>query len=289
MGKILVVLNLLAALAVGGFLLVDFATRSNWKAAADQAQQEVTASRTTSGTLKITSLEIKSQLDKVTTERDALRKDLEKQKQDYEKKLAKQLDLTSDQEKQATESQVTANVAKAEASRLSKEVKLAQDAVSDRDRTILVLETKSKSLLDRAVSAEQARDSLKQRNEYLLTQLENTNKKLVKLEAGGGIGASVAKTSTAKNPPTVYVRGIITQVLRDRGFVEISLGSDQGVGEGNTMEVYRLKPKPEYLGTIKILDAHHTKAVGRIMKTDDGVRHNPIVKGDEVASKILTR
>ena len=71
--------------------------------------------------------------------------------------------------------------------------------------------------------------------------------------------------------------------------MEISLGSDQGVNEGNTMEVYRLRPKPEYLGSIKILEAYHTKAVGRVMKSEDAGRHSPVVKGDEVASKIMTR
>jgi hypothetical protein len=271
-------------------LLFDFAARANWKVAADQAAQEVTTSRSTTSSFKMTGLEIKSALDKVTTERDDLRKQLTKLKLDSDAEMAKQKDLTSEQEKQARESQQIAKAAKEEASRLNEEVKMAQKAVSDRDGTILVLEGKNKSLLDRAVSAEQSRDSLKQRNEYLLTQLESTSKKLVKLEAGGGVGAvGAARSSTAKNPPAVFVRGIITQVLRDRGLVEISLGSDQGVNEGNTLEVYRLKPKPEYLGTIKILDAQHTKAVARIMKSENGIRHNPMVKGDEVASKILTR
>ena len=32
-GKILVVLNLVFALVVGGFLVIDFATRTNWKTA----------------------------------------------------------------------------------------------------------------------------------------------------------------------------------------------------------------------------------------------------------------
>jgi hypothetical protein len=289
MGKILAFFNFIAAMALGAFLLFDFATRTNWKAAVDQAQQEVTAARASAAALQATTLQTKSLLDKTTSERDALQKRLDDQKKEYEKKLSSQTDLTDEQSRQAKASTAVETASKAEATRLNEEVKMAQKTVSDRDATILALETKNKALQDRAVAAEQSRDSLKQRNEYLLDQLELTSKKLVKLEAGGAAVGGPARSATAKNPPTVFVRGIVTSVVRDRGLVEISLGSDQGVNEGNTLEVYRLKPKPEYLGTIKILDAHHTKAVGRIMKSETGARHAPIAKGDEVASKILAR
>src|SRR5688572_24751116 len=40
-GKILVILNLLFAVAVGGFLVVDFATRQNWKLAYDKLKAEM--------------------------------------------------------------------------------------------------------------------------------------------------------------------------------------------------------------------------------------------------------
>jgi hypothetical protein len=76
--------------------------------------------------------------------------------------------------------------------------------------------------------------------------------------------------------------------MRDRGLVEISIGSDDGINVGHTLQVYRLKPRPEYLGRIRILDAEHHKAVGQIMKSD-GVRHSPMAKGDEVASSINAR
>ena len=40
-GKILVVLNLVFALLVGGFLVIDFATRSNWKKEYEKLQSEM--------------------------------------------------------------------------------------------------------------------------------------------------------------------------------------------------------------------------------------------------------
>src|SRR4051812_17439051 len=49
-GKILVILNFIFALVVGGFLVIDFATRTNWKGEYDKLKREITqleASRNT--------------------------------------------------------------------------------------------------------------------------------------------------------------------------------------------------------------------------------------------------
>ena len=41
LGKLLVIVNLLFALATGGFLAVDFASRTEWKAVADARGEEL--------------------------------------------------------------------------------------------------------------------------------------------------------------------------------------------------------------------------------------------------------
>jgi hypothetical protein len=67
---------------------------------------------------------------------------------------------------------------------------------------------------------------------------------------------------------------------KDRTLVEISLGTDVGVNEGHTLEVYRLKPQPEYCGRIQIIEAHPRNAIGRV------VRGSKIEAGDEITSSI---
>jgi hypothetical protein len=288
MGKILVVLILVVSLLLGGLLVYDSATSTNWKEDNYQKTGEITAARANTAAEQEKNRKLKALLDAVTTERDKLKSDLDDQKKKYTKDLNDEKDSTTAQKNEATKSKATADAAVAEAVRLRKEVALHLAAVEERDKTILAQEGKLKNLLDRAVSAENANNSLKARNTYLLDQLENTTKKLVKMEAGVGGPAATVRSANAKNPPTVYVRGIVTNILKDNGLVEVSIGSDQGVNVDNTLEVYRLKPRPEYLGTIKILDAHHHKAVGRLMKAQ-GARRSAIVKGDEVASRILAR
>jgi hypothetical protein len=69
------------------------------------------------------------------------------------------------------------------------------------------------------------------------------------------------------------------------GLVTISLGSDAGLRTGHTFEVYRLKPEPRYLGSIRILDVRSTEAVAKPTSQP----HTPIEVGDRVTSGIRRR
>ena len=87
-------------------------------------------------------------------------------------------------------------------------------------------------------------------------------------------------------PPPAYVKGIIEKVERDSGLVQISIGTDAGVGKDNTLEAYRLRPRPEYLGMIRIIDANQHKAVGRLMRVPSATQQPTLREGDEVASTL---
>jgi hypothetical protein len=67
--------------------------------------------------------------------------------------------------------------------------------------------------------------------------------------------------------------------------VTISIGSDDAVSTGQTLEVYRLKPRPEYVGMIRVLDTHFKDSVAHAINP---LRAGPIQKGDIVASRIIT-
>jgi hypothetical protein len=169
-----------------------------------------------------------------------------------------------------------------ELTRLMKENKLLQEELRQREKKIANDIERLKKATDQAVMAETTAKTLRERNIVLVKQVESL-KKLAALEAG-----KVQPKASAKNPPKEQVKGTITAVQQN-GLVEVSLGTDSGVNVGHTLEVYRLKPKAEYLGTIIILDALKTKAVGRILKPQNGARQSPIQKGDEVASRIEAR
>jgi hypothetical protein len=93
---------------------------------------------------------------------------------------------------------------------------------------------------------------------------------------------------TYLNPPKAYVRGKVeaVDVKDDKSLVKISVGTDQGVHKASTMEVYRLTPRPEYLGRLLIVDASADSAIGRLLR-DPGRTSPPAIQpGDEVTNKV---
>ena len=62
--------------------------------------------------------------------------------------------------------------------------------------------------------------------------------------------------------------------------IEISIGSDDGLKEGHTVEVYRGQ---RYLGRAKIVQTAPDKSVGKILPRS---QNGPIQVGDRVATKL---
>lgn len=87
----------------------------------------------------------------------------------------------------------------------------------------------------------------------------------------------------ASTPP--QVEGIVKKVDPDGKFLEISIGSDDGLRKGHELHVYRMKPEGKYLGKIVIADLDADKAVARI---DARFKQANFQEGDLVATRITT-
>lgn len=72
----------------------------------------------------------------------------------------------------------------------------------------------------------------------------------------------------------------IVLAINDEGFIEISLGADDGLRKGHTLEVYRAN---KYLGRIEVIDAAPDKAVAKIVPQ---FRQGNIQKEDRVATRL---
>ncbi len=84
-----------------------------------------------------------------------------------------------------------------------------------------------------------------------------------------------------KNPPPEQVEGLVKALEADSGLLTISVGSDAGLAEGHTLEVYSLSPA-KYKGTVRVLKVSATEAVCKPV----GRSLAAIQSGDRVASKI---
>jgi hypothetical protein len=73
--------------------------------------------------------------------------------------------------------------------------------------------------------------------------------------------------------------GLVTAVS-DNNLIEVSVGSDDGLRSGDTVEVYR---GASYLGRAEVLRTAPDKAVAKILRQ---YRRGTIQKGDRVATRL---
>jgi hypothetical protein len=285
-GKILVVLILVFSLVTAGFLVTDYATRTNWKKAYDELKRE----------MEVISVNDKTMVDSYVgrnTEVKNLQRKLEEEQQARKNdKIVHDVDLADimmkfkEEETKAKSADLTAKTAQAAVARLLEETKDLAAAIKTRELTILKIEEDNRNLRASAIAHENLSKALQVRNENLLEQLKEARTQLARLESGnkGGL-PDLAPDPNRPNPPAVYVKGQIEKVDGKDGLVEISIGSDQGLKKYNTLEVYRLNPKAEYLGTLRVVEVYNHKAVGRLIRNTFTTR-SPVRMGDVVASSL---
>src|SRR5262249_60847375 len=95
----------------------------------------------------------------------------------------------------------------------------------------------------------------------------------------------IGKTKGREIPPPVM--GEVKRVDWSNRRIEITVGSDDGLVPGHELFVYRVKPRPEYLGKMAIVAVDPDQAVGKVVgNTYQGKK---IKEGDIVSSTIKPR
>ena len=112
--------------------------------------------------------------------------------------------------------------------------------------------------------------TIRERGKQLLQQLAHVTSAAV--EGGVDPNADVV----------VQARGKITATARADGgqLIEITIGYDDGVRPGQTVEIFRGE---RYLGRAEILKSDPDQAVGRVMRE---FQQGQIQEGDDVATKL---
>lgn len=128
-----------------------------------------------------------------------------------------------------------------------------------------------------------ATEDLHQTKGQLDRALERTNQ-LTEQVAGMTSVMRESGIDPATDPAAVVPRvdGIVSQMRRTATdqLVEVTIGSDDGLKVGNTVEVYRGN---KYLGRVEILTTTPDKAVGRV---DPKFQQGQILEGDSVATRL---
>ncbi|HEX4146890.1 MAG TPA: hypothetical protein VHY91_25560 [Pirellulales bacterium] len=279
-GKIFLFATLVMSIAFMMMAVAVYGTHRNWRAAIERTQAETPPGE---------QVGLKIQLEKLRTEKRALQAEREKLKgqlaeeqlaardrlakletvrQELETKraaLQKERDelLAKDQQAVATLDSTHENLKKltAEVEVLRKEIRVAQEA-RDKDFATVVETT------DKYNQSEGELKRIKERKQQVESQYAKLKDAARKYRWDESAGEAPAD-----------LHGKILAVSAEN-LVEISIGSDDGLKIGNTLEVFR---GSHYLGKIEVLRIDVDRAVGKILQD---YKRGPIQKGDEVASRL---
>jgi chromosome segregation ATPase len=273
LGKVFVVLILLLSVMFMALSMAVYATHKNWKLVADNLQTKLDTAQSENAALKtahnrrVEELEgektaARQQLSKVETERASLA--------DRNVQMQGELDqLRQQQREQLASVSATQELNKglaAEVATLRNDIRTEQQA---RDAAVAATLTATEDLHQVKGEYETART----RSEQLMKQVSGMSH--VMREKG-------LNPSTEPGSVVPTVNGVVSQIRRANGaqLVEVTIGADDGLAAGNTLEVSR---GDKYLGRIEILQTSPDKSVGRV---DRRFQQGQIQEGDRVATRI---
>jgi hypothetical protein len=291
-GKTLVIINLVFALLVAGFLVIDFATRETWKAGFDKLKGELDISRANTRTAQETNGSLLDKLKTAELNLNTVEKKLKNAQDQGATDLDKARRQTQDEAEKSKAAELEQQKLLSEKNRLIEEVKDLTATLKNREKAVLEYQDLANKYRTEAVANEQKAKSSNERSMYLMDENRKLQLELVKGRTTGGAvastGAPARSASGYRNPPPVKVKGVVEKVSpTDAGLVQISIGSDHGLEQGQTLEVFRTRPQAEYIGTIRLTDVNHHSAVGQLVRPAGAAPPRQMKVGDEVATSIL--
>jgi hypothetical protein len=278
-GKMLAIAVTLFSIVFMGFAVSVFAARTNWRqkyldenATVQKVKKERDALSQRSADLTAA---VKQESDAHKAEREGLHNELKTQRENYDKLL----DSWKDDRLKVTEQTNRANLAVADLEERRKE--------TDRLRELVrTLQGEKEKAMNEKFKAEQDLITRNSEFENAMARLKETEQRAGELDAvlkSYGLSAETAeaKANIKRNPPPV--EGVVLKVDPQGKFVEISIGSDDGLRKEHRLQVYRVNPQGKFVGTIEIVEVDADQAVARILPE---FRQGTIQKGDLVAARI---
>ena len=272
LGKILVFVVMLMALAWVWLTATDYTTRVNWKAQRDMWKKgfdEAVAARDSDYKRH------QAELAALNQRSESLEKDLAASKATIDTLArARREDKAKLDEVMTATSTVNQTVVQLQTVRDALEKELA--TVRDRNNKL------EADRLELTVSREQARRAeLAAQNEANLATARNNElsrlnddlrNQVAELRATGGQPSRAVIAAVGSRPPAVpeNLRGTVTAVEPGApDLVELSIGLDAGLTFGSELDLYRLTGGGKHLGTVVVTNVYAKKAVARFRPLDN--------------------
>ena len=272
LGKLFIVLIFIGSIVLAAFSVTLYATHTNWKNQTETLTVELNKKKDELKKLQDSKaametalkLEVKLQADRSVT---LARKmgDLEKENDEAKTQLA-DLDV-----------------------KLATAVAVTQSALVEAEAFRIQLDESNKKLyLAQKEWVEMSTDLVKAMDEAhgLAIQLTDFQSKSAQLAKDYRDAMEVLRTHGLEPNPILYakhppagIRGSVTEV-RERGVIEISIGSDSGLSKGHQLDIVRNREgRSSYIGKIEIISTAADRAVAQVMPE---FRRGVVQRGDDV-------
>lgn len=279
-GKLLVVLNLVMSCFFMAFAVVVYTAREDLQGKIAAKDKQIAQINQTSSQHQSKAEE----LDKVVKDTQAT---LEKVQQETAQKIAElNTQVASlDGELQKARSEATAatsavKVTTTEQVQRQKEVESLRALRDEFLQKNSELVAKNTDLQDQNAQLKNDLDLLTDRNEELDGRLKQLSEYVVRRQ--GSMPDEADLSMGGEVPPPPNVDGIVRKVDPTGQYIEISLGEDDGIRKGQTLEVWRTKPVGKYLGQVRVVQTQATTAVVKPISVTGLIQEN-----DQVGPKII--
>jgi multidrug efflux pump subunit AcrA (membrane-fusion protein) len=272
-GKILTGLICIVALFLMWVSIMVYATHKNWKAEAETLQSDLAESTTLNDQLQSERRSLESQL---KAEIEASQQEVRKLESEHQVLTTRNSTIQSELDQLRQQERAnTAAVASTQANNetLATEIEVLREQLRENQQSRDEAFATMVKATDQLHQAKGNLASVQERNLQLVADLGD---KVNHIRALG--------SDPDTDPGTVVprIRGEVFATRRSAGnqLIEVTIGADDGIKPGHTVEVYRGE---RYLGRVEIITTEPDRAVGRVLRQ---FQQGQIQEGDHVATKL---
>jgi predicted nucleic acid-binding Zn-ribbon protein len=280
-GKILVILIMAFSLVFLGVSTVVFSTAANWKDKSAAQAKEIGELKKSLGDAKAKQKIAEDQLKTAQQEHDARTKD-------QDRKIADLQTQTKDAEGEMTQArsqlevaQKTAQTALAEATTRKGEIDVLNETLAKAQNQANEFSKQNIELTDSIRVLEREKATAEQNAKDLRGVV---GRFMAYIRKAGIPYEKIDKLDPNSVPPAV--EGKVTQLNLTKKSMEISIGSNDGLAVGQELYVFRIQPRAEYIGKVKIVSVEPQLAVAEVIGNTVGGKK--VQEGDIVSSTFFS-
>jgi len=283
-GKILVILQVALSILFMTFAGGVFAVHQNWRDKTMQVQKQLADSQKQTREAQSQLESAKTEFEAKLSEQTHIADGLKAQNTGLTAEVA-ELRTSNDSLKQQRATQTGLAESKAQEAQFRQDEAERQRVENQKlQERMDTLAAENRELKDELFTQQEAYRTLNKTYEAGLSQLAFL--KRVVSNAGLETDPDVVARQAAPPPP---VDGLVTHIRKNRAnrvqFVEISIGSDDGLVKGNELDVVRIvgQDRSEWLGRVRIVDLGPDWAVAEVIQPS---KNGIIQEGDNVTTRL---